>query len=96
MPLAWLIPPGLAPGPCSGTGSAQGCLKVLSLRASVSPLVNAGVVTAWGKEMAGPSWDVQPLIGLVLASGPLPKPIQCPAALQEAQAVQGLRCSMLG
>lgn len=55
---------------------------LLPLCASVSPL-NAGVVTTWGKEEAGPLWGVEPVLSLPL--GPLPKPIQCPAALQEAQ-----------
>lgn len=74
-----------------------GSAKVLSLHASVSPLVNAGVVTTWGKEGAGPSCGTSSWPGL----GSLPKPAQCPAALQEAQALLGeqgvgLRWSMLG
>lgn len=93
MPLPWLIPPGPALNLSSESllWRRLSSAKVLSLRASVSQLVNAGVVTTWGKEQVGPSWDVEPVLGLASASGPLPKPVQCPAALQEAQAVLGLR-----
>lgn len=82
MPLSWLIPPGPALNPSSESllWRRLSSAKVLSLRASVSQPVNAGVVTTWGKEQAGPSWDVEPVLGLASASGPLPKPVQCPAA----------------
>lgn len=81
MLLTWLIPPESAPSPCSAQSAVTVCLSF--------PTGKWCGETTWGKEEAEPSWDVELILGL--ASGPLPKPIQCPAALQEAQAELELR-----